>query len=170
MQIREEITGDFDRIAALLDLAFGGTEESVLVADLRAAGSAFAALVATENGQILGHILFSDLPIEVEDGSLRAAALAPLAVLPERQRQGIGTALVRAGLAACRDRGVAAAVVLGDPAYYPRFGFSAAAARPLRAPFCGPAFMAMELIPGCLDRIAGTVRYATAFGLGDEIS
>jgi putative acetyltransferase len=78
--------------------------------------------------------------------------------------------LVRAGLAACRERGLAAAVVLGDPAYYPRFGFSAAAAQNLRAPFRGPAFMAMELLPGGLDGITGTVRYAAAFGLDNKIS
>ncbi len=170
IHIREEAPGDFDRIAALLDLAFGGTEESVLVAGLRAEGSAIVALAATEIDRILGHILFSELPIEENGGVLRAAALAPLAVLPERQGQGIGTALVRAGLAAWRDRDVAAAVVLGDPAYYPRFGFSAAAARNLRAPFRGPAFMAMELTPGSLDGVAGTVRYARAFRLDNEIS
>ena len=123
------------------------------------------ALVAIEKGQVLDHVLFSELSTETTAGTLRAAALAPLAVLPEHQRQGIGSALVRAGLAACRKRGVAALVILGHPDYYPRFGFSAAAARPLRAPFRGPAFMAMELVPGCLDGVIGTVRYAEAFGL-----
>jgi len=170
MQVREEVPDDFDRIAALLDLAFGGTEESVLVAKLRAEGSVIVALVAIENGRILGHILFSELPVDVDGEVLRGAALAPLAVLSERQGQGIGTALVHAGLAACRKRGLAATVVLGDPAYYPRFGFSAAAARNLRAPFRGPAFMAMELAPGCLEGVTGTVRYAEAFGLDNEVS
>ena len=168
--IREEAPGDADEIAALLALAFGGTEESVLVADLRADGAVIVALAATENGRILGHILFSELPIETDGGVLRAAALAPLAVLLERQRQGIGSALVRAGLAACRERGVGAAVVLGDPEYYPRFGFSAKAARGLRAAFRGAAFMALELVPGCLDGLTGTVRYAKAFGLDDQPS
>ena len=115
----------------------------------------------------LGHVLFSELPIETGGGPLRAAALAPLAVAPEHQRQGIGAALIRAGLEACRNCGVAAAIVLGDPDYYPRFGFSSAAARNLRAPFSGPAFMALELAPGCLDGVTGTLRYAAAFGLGD---
>ena len=62
---------------------------------------------------------------------------------------------------------MAAAIVLGDPDYYPHFGFSSAAARNLRAPFSGPAFMALELAPGCLDGVTGTLRYAAAFGLGD---
>ena len=168
MRIRAEAPGDRDEISALLDLAFGGTEESGLVARLRAQGAVIVALVATENGRILGHVLFSELPIETGGKALRAGALAPLAVTPERQRQGIGAALVRAGLEACRERGVAAAIVLGDPDYYPRFGFSTAAARNLRAPFSGPAFMALELAPGCLDGVTGTVRYAEAFGLDDR--
>jgi putative acetyltransferase len=165
IQIREETAGDVDQIAALLDLAFGGSDESRLVAGLRAGGAAIAALVAVENDdRILGHILFSELPIETGGEPLRAAALAPLAVLPERQRQGIGSSLIRAGLEACRERGVAAAVVLGDPEYYLRFGFSPEAARNLRAPFSGPAFMALELNPGCLEGVTGPVHYAEAFG------
>jgi putative acetyltransferase len=167
MQIREEVPGDVEEIATLLDLAFGGTEESRLVADLRADDAVIAALVAVEHGRVLGHVLYSELPIETDGKPLRAAALAPLAVLPAHQRQGIGAALVRAGLAVCQDRGVAAVVVLGDPDYYPRFGFSATAARNLRAPFRGPAFMAKDLVRGCLDGVNGTVRYAAAFGLDD---
>ncbi len=167
MRIREEVPGDRDLIGALLDLAFGGTEESLLVERLRAESAVIAALVATENERVLGHILFSELPIETGGSSLRAAALAPLAVAPERQRQGIGTSLVRAGLEACRENGVAAVIVLGDPDYYRRFGFSSEAARNLHAPFSGPAFMAMELVLGNLDSVAGTLRYATAFGLDD---
>ena len=165
IRIREEAAGDFDQIAALLDLAFGGSDESCLVEGLRADGAVIAALSAVENDdRVLGHILFSELPIETGGEPLRAAALAPLAVLPERQRQGVGSDLTRAGLEACRKRGVAAVVVLGDPDYYPRFGFSSEAARNLRAPFSGPAFMAMELTPGCLDGVTGPVCYAEAFG------
>ena len=159
MQIREEVLGDFAQIAALLDLAFGGSEESRLVADLRAEDAVIAALAAIEGDHVLGHVLFSELPIETAADTLQAAALAPLAVLPERQRQGIAAALVGAGLDACRARGVAAAVVLGDPDYYPRFGFSAEAARNLRAPFRGPACMALELVAGGLDVVPGAVRY-----------
>ncbi len=148
-------------------LAMDWPEESFLVERLRAEGAVIAALVATENERVLGHILFSELPIETGGSPLRAAALAPLAVAPERQRQGIGTSLVRAGLEACRENAVAAVIVLGDPDYYRRFGFSSEAARNLHAPFSGPAFMAMELVLGSLDSVAGTLRYATAFGLDD---
>jgi putative acetyltransferase len=96
---------------------------------------------------------------------VNAAALAPVAVRPERQRQGIGTELVRAGIAACRAQGLGAIIVLGHVAYYPRFGFSAELARSLRSPFPGDAFMAMELIPDMLRGRRGAVRYAKAFGL-----
>jgi putative acetyltransferase len=170
MRIRKEIPADYVEISALLDLAFGGTEESGLVERLRAQGAVIAALVAIGNGRVLGHVLFSELPIETDGKLLRAGALAPLAVTPERRRQGVGAALVRAGLEACRKHGVAAAIVLGDPDYYRRFGFSSEAARNLRAPFSGAAFMALELVPGCLDGVTGTVRYAEAFGLGDTTS
>ncbi|MGH9671813.1 MAG: GNAT family N-acetyltransferase, partial [Bryobacteraceae bacterium] len=116
---------------------------------------------------IAGHILFSPLPIDVAGGRvIRAAALAPVAVRPEAQRAGIGSALIRRGLEICRDRGCAASVVLGWPEYYPRFGFSAELARRLRAPFSGESFMALELEPGSLAGVEGMVRYARAFLLG----
>ena len=88
-----------------------------------------------------------------------------MAVHPERQRQGVGSALVIDGLKACRRRGVEAVVVLGHPAYYRRFGFSPERARKLSAPFSGDAFMALEFQPGALEVDTATVRYAKAFGL-----
>ena len=123
-------------------------------------------VAVTARDVVVGHILFSHLPIQTAGGAiLHAAALAPMAVLPAHQRAGIGAALVRAGLEACAEGDARAVVVLGHPDYYPRFGFSAEAARALQAPFSGPAFMALELLPGAL-RGGGAVRYARAFGLG----
>jgi len=120
-------------------------------------------LVAVEESNIVGHILFSDLLIETEHAVLHAVSLAPMAVIPQYQRRGIGSALVRRGLEVCRERGKSIAVVLGHPAYYPRFGFSAELAKNLRGPYSGDAWMAVELIPGALDGVKGTVRYPEAF-------
>ncbi len=162
--IREETPEDHEAIREVNRLAFGGDDEARLVDRLREEGLVVASLVAVEDGLVVGHILFSELPVETEVGVLPAVALAPMAVRPERQRQGIGSALVRRGLAVCRERGRAIAVVVGHPEYYPRFGFSPALARQLRAPFSGEAFMAVELEPGALDGVTGTVRYPEAFG------
>ncbi len=138
--------------------AFGRDDEADLVERLRADGDVVFELVATDGGEVVGHVLFSELAMVTSARDVRAVALAPLAVRPDRQRQGIGSALVRAGLEVCVRYGIEAVVVLGHVSFYPRFGFSAAKARRLSAPFSGDAFMALELVPGVLDR--GTARYA----------
>ena len=129
---------------------------------LRANGDAALSLVAENDSGVVGHILFSHLPIQGPAREAAAAALAPMSVLPRWQRRGVGSALVRAGLDRCRNAGFEAVVVLGHPTYYPRFGFSARLAQPLQAPFSGPAFMALELVPGALSA-GGVVRYPDAF-------
>jgi putative acetyltransferase len=163
--IRAEAATDRDAVAALLDSAFGGNDETQLVDRLRADGDVLAAFVAEVDGKVVGHILFSPLPVGTSAGVLPAAALAPLAVQPDRHRQGIGAALVGHGLAACRAAGVPLVVVWGDPEYYPRFGFSAAQAAGLRAPIGGPAFMAVMLDPALPVPVTGKVRYPRAFDL-----
>ncbi|WP_218578576.1 GNAT family N-acetyltransferase [Vineibacter terrae] len=152
-------------ISALHRVAFGGDGEARLVERLRRDRLVAASLVALADGDVIGHILFSDLAVEVDGRTVRAAALAPMAVRPDRQRQGVGTRLVSAGLSIVQDRGYAAVVVLGHADYYPRFGFSAALARRLAAPFSGDSFMALELIPGALDGASGAVSYPPAFEL-----
>jgi putative acetyltransferase len=166
--IRAERPEDLPQIREVNRLAFGQADEADLVDRLRADGDVLASLVAIgTNSGIDGHILFSRLVIAGADGAkIEAAALAPVAIRPDCQRQGLGSALIRAGIEACRARGLGVIVVLGHPAYYPRFGFSAALARPLQAPFSGDAFMALELSPGALGGKAGMVHYAKAFGLG----
>jgi putative acetyltransferase len=94
-----------------------------------------------------------------------AASLAPVSVQADRQRKGIGADLVREGLAALRAQRCEAVIVVGHPSYYARFGFSAALARKLTAPFKGEAFMAMELTPGSLSGHAGSVSYPAAYGV-----
>jgi len=117
-------------------------------------------LVAVEQGEIVGHVLFSRMRC---DPPATLAGLAPVSVTPPRQRAGIGDALIRAGLSACRDLGATGAVVLGHPAYYPRFGFSRDAALPLRCRYAAsPAFMAVALTPGGLEGVL-EVAYPAAF-------
>lgn len=164
--IRPEGPGDRSAIRRVHVTAFAGTIEADIVERLHADGLVVVSLVAERAGAILGHVLFSRLPVETDKGIRGALALAPMAVIPEEQRQGTGTALVRAGLARCRDLGEALVVVLGHPEYYPRFGFSAALGARLHASFGGDAFMALELTAGAIrDFSGGTVRYPAAFGL-----
>jgi putative acetyltransferase len=167
VSVREERPEDREAVREINRSAFGRGDEARLVEALGAEGSVVVSLVATagEGGPVVGHILFTRLPIATAAGTVEAAALAPMAVRPEVQRRGVGSALVRRGIEACRERGLSAIVVLGHPGYYPRFGFSARAARLLRDPFAaGDAFMALELAPGALAA-PGAPRYATAFGL-----
>ena len=164
--VRAETPEDLEAIREVHRRAFGQEDEARLVDALRDGGYARLSLVAEGGGRVVGHILFSDLPIVTQAGTLHALALAPVAVLPDRQRQGIGSRLVREGLRACAKAGHRVVVVVGHPAYYPRFGFSAQLAGRLKAPFSGPAFMALELGPRALAGVTGEVRYPPPFGLG----
>jgi putative acetyltransferase len=103
--------------------------------------------------------------IEAPVATIDAVALAPVAVLPDFQKRGIGGELIRRGLDLLKQKGERIVIVLGHPEYYPRFGFSAAKAQPLESPFPGDAFMALDLEPGALEGVAGRVRYAQSFGL-----
>jgi len=163
MIIRDESPADRPRIDLLLDGAFGGTCESRLVARLRRAALITAALVAEEDRQIIGVIVMSRLPAQVDGRPVRAFALAPLAVRPDRQRRGVGSRLLAAALERARAADAEAIFVLGHPAYYCRFGFSADLAAKIAAPFAGPSFMALELVPGSLAGVAGAVTYPAAF-------
>ena len=162
--IRERQPTDDGAIRRLNDAAFGGTYESQLVTDLRAEGLAAIELVSVDGTDVIGHILMSTLDVSVGGKPVRALALAPMSVQPGGQRQGIGSALVREALRRAQQQGWQAVIVLGHPGFYPRFGFSAALARPLVSPFSGDAFMALELMPGALQGGAGRVVYPSAFG------
>ena len=163
--IRPESTADHDAIRHVNRLAFGQDDEARLVDALRDGGYIRVSLVAEMEGQVVGHILFSDLPIITEAGTVPALALAPMAVLPEFQNQGIGSAMVRSGLEECRQQGHKIVVVLGLPHFYPRFGFSPKLTAHLESPFSGKdSFMALELVAGALDGVTGQVQYPPPFG------
>jgi putative acetyltransferase len=162
--IRLRVSADDAAIAAVVAAAFGGPDEAALVAQLRTDGDMVAEFVALDAATVVGHIAFSRLHAQSGSQALRAVALAPVAVAPGRQRQGIGDALTRHALDRLRDEGEDLAVVLGHPAYYPRFGFSSLLAKLLDAPYAGEAFMALELRPGVLAALRWRVAYPRAFG------
>ena len=165
VRIRSESKVDRQAIRAVTEAAFGRPEEADLIERLRAERAVLVSLVALMGQRLIGHVLFSRMLIESAHGAVPAVALAPVAVLPEVQRQGVGGALIRGGLERLRARDERIVIVVGHPAYYPRFGFAASAARALVHPFPPDAFMALELAPGALDNLKGTVNYAKAFRL-----
>jgi putative acetyltransferase len=164
MLIRNATPSDFAAIRQVVRHAFNQDDEGNLVEQLRADGDALVELVAASDIAIQGHILYSPLAMVRGEESLRAAALAPVSVLPAFQNKGLGGELIRAGNARCRELGCVGVVVLGHAAYYPRFGFSPKIAESLQAPFSGPHFMALEFEPGALTG-GGKVQYAKAFGV-----
>lgn len=156
---------ELSTIRSINEAAFGGTEEADLVDKLRVDGDVLASLVAEANGRLIGHILFSRMWIETVTGQLSAVALAPLAVLPEYQRQGVGQQLTMRGLDLLRENGEKIVVVVGHPDYYPRFGFSREIAQFIESPFPRDAFMILELSSGALENVSGKVVYPAAFGI-----
>lgn len=166
MEIREETEEDLPAISALNRRAFGGDYEVHLIDKLRAAHLVVASLVALDGNELIGHLLFSSLAVEIDGKDVNAVALAPMAVSPERQRQGVGSKLVIEGLALLKKKQVVAVIVLGHATYYPRFGFSPLLAQKLVSPFRGRAeFMALELVDGAISDREGSVTYPKAFGL-----
>ena len=162
--VRREQTQDFDAVRVVNERAFGRPGEARIVDALRGLADAIS-LVAVFDHQVVGHILFTPVSIGDADAPLSATGLAPMAVLPEFQRRGIGSALVNAGLDACRAAGHDLAVVLGHPDFYPRFGFVVAADHQLSCEYPAPreAFMVVELRPGALRRARGLARYRPEF-------
>ncbi|WP_425613793.1 GNAT family N-acetyltransferase [Anatilimnocola sp. NA78] len=162
--IRAEQPEDSLAIDEVVRKAFGQEDEATLVRALRELGLNLLSLVAISQGGIVGHLLFTRLPIVSDDRIWNAVALAPLAVVPAKQRMGVGSGLMQVGLQQLKEQGERIVVVLGHEHYYTRFGFTAAAAEPLSGPFRGPSWMALELAPGALQGVAGQVKYAAPFG------
>jgi putative acetyltransferase len=163
--VRPERPEDIAAIRAVHCAAFPADAEARLVDRLRARGQACVSLVAEVDGAVVGHVLFSPVSIIATSGLCAGLGLAPVAVLPAHQRGGVGSALIRAGLAQCRAEGCGFVVVLGHPTYYPRFGFRRASEVGLGNEYgADEAFMVLELRPGSLPAGGGLVRYGPEFG------
>lgn len=152
---------DLSAVDALLRAAFGNPGEAALVASLREAGDDVLELVATHEEALVGHCLFSRLMVESRNRSADAVALAPLAVLPDSRRTGIGRTLVENAHHLLREAGETLSVVLGDPAYYGRFGYSHERAAGFESVYQGPSLQALAFSGEAPTR--GRLVYAAAF-------
>jgi len=162
--IRQERQTDIAAVHAVHEAAFPTRLEANLVDALRGGGKALVSLVADDAGLIVGHILFSPVAVVCDSRTVEGVGLAPVAVLPDRQRRGIGSALIRGGLDACRGNNFSFVVVLGEPRYYRRFGFVRAADRVLGNEYgADEEFMVIELRPGGLPPEGGLAKYAPEF-------
>ena len=157
MIIRDERLGDQEPIHQVVLSAFDQAGEAELVAALRRAGDGLVSLLAEDEGEIIGHVLLSRM-----DAPFSALALAPVSVIPARQRKGVGSALIREAIARARGEGWSAIFVLGDPQYYTRFGFIAEAAANFKSPYAGRHFMMLALVE-TLPATEGELRHASAF-------
>lgn len=160
LSIREARDADRDAIRAVEEAAFGQAGEARLVDMLVANGDDVLELVAERDGRVVGHVLFSRLTVETPNRSFAAVALAPLAVAPDAQRQGVGAALVDEAHRHLHRAGETLSVVLGDPAYYGRFGYDHARAASFDCDWQGEALQALAWGNA---PTAGRLVYAPAF-------
>ena len=163
--IRKETAKDIQDIRKLNDLVFSGPAEGTIVDAIRERSPESLSLVAVLNEKIVGHIFFS--PVEITGlKSIQAMGLGPMAVLPEYQKQGIGTALIKQGIIQLQELGCIVVVVLGHVEYYPKFGFSAASRHNLKCQWDGvpdSAFMVRFLKQEFDGVLSGTVKYMSEF-------
>lgn len=163
MRVRPAEPGDEAGIRAIHLAAFPTALEADLVEALERDGDVVVSLVADGAAGIAGHVMLSRMRVEGDGRTLRALGLGPVAVLPGHQGAGLGAALIEGALAIARATGEALVFVLGEPAYYRRFGFSAEAAAPFASPYAGPYFMALALREDLALPAAGSAVYAPAF-------
>ena len=165
LTLRGETPEDIPAIHHINTAAFGRPNEANLVDALRRNNALTISLVAIQDGHIVGHIAFSPVTITSSTATYEALGLAPMAVLPDYQRRGIGSQLVEAGLTACRHTSYGVVVVLGHPNYYPRFGFTPAKPLGVVWEHDAPeeAFMVKEIQEGALPQTRGVVKYRPEF-------
>ena len=162
VEIRDARPGDAAAVRAVHIAAFPTVQEADLVERLQRDGDAVLSLVAVEGEAIVGHILMSRMNAVGDGRVYHAVGVAPVAVLPDRQNAGIGGRLVREAVSRMRDQGEELVFLVGEPDYYRRFGFSAAAASSFASRYSGPYLMALAL-NGAEPPAAGRADYAPAF-------
>lgn len=161
--IRPEMERDAAAVRRVHVTAFPTTAEADLVERLRASGKAVIELVALDESDVVGHILFSPVFLEPRVGTV-GLGLAPVAVMPDHEKHGVGRRLIQNGLAECHRWGAGFVVVIGDPPYYGRFGFEPAAKYGLRSEYdAGDSFMVFRLDSGALPPPGTLVKYAREF-------
>jgi putative acetyltransferase len=166
MNIRKEKDSDKENIWKVNAEAFETEAEANLVNALRDSGIPFISLVAEEDEEIVGHILFTPVELIGDNSGLKLIGLAPMAVLTKLQKKGIGSQLVKTGIENCSSQGYDAIVVLGHPEYYPKFGFVPSVKYGIKSEYDAPdeAFMALELKESSLKDKNGIIKYHAAFG------
>jgi putative acetyltransferase len=165
-EIREEREEDREAIRRVNEQAFGQPAEANIVDALRSNCPGLLSLVALAGGRVAGHILFSPVVIQSAECTITGMGLAPMAVLPERQRQGTGSELVRTGIARLRYRRCPFVAVLGHAQYYPRFGFERASLHAIRSQWDGipdEAFMVLILDRAAMTGVSGVARFRSEF-------
>ena len=162
IEIGDERAGDEAAIRRVTTEAFGQPDEAEIIDALREHCTNRLSLVALDGDDVVGHILFTPATLEHVEGM----GLAPMAVLPDRQREGIGSKLVRRGLDELRERDYPFVIVLGHPEYYPRFGFERASARGIRCKWeaSGEAFMILVFDEAAMAGVSGLAHYRSEFG------
>ncbi len=167
LKIRSETPGDYSSISRINSQAFGRQNEADLVQALRtlAEFDPNLSLLAEIESQLVGHILLFPVHIRMQESKHLTVSLGPVAVLPEFQRQAIGTRLIEKGHEKAHKLGFDSVVLLGHPDYYPRFGYLPASNWGLTNPWniTGAAFMAIELVKGSLKGKPGLIEYPAAF-------
>lgn len=162
MIIREETDADIASVRKVIAAAFGQSDEAERVDALRTRGDVEIALVAEDEGAVIGHVMLSRMEMPAN-----TLGLAPVSVRPDRQGQGVGSALIRRAIGEARNKGWSAIFVVGEPAFYQRFGFTARAAAGYKSPYPAPYLMALELTSGTLTDKGDALAYAPPFdGIG----
>lgn len=163
IEIREEHNDDIAAIRKVNKRAFGQDQEGNIVDALRSNGAALLSLVATLDGEVVGHIMYSPATV----GEVTGAALGPMAVTPEHQRHGIGSKLVEAGNQKLKEAGHPFIIVLGHAEFYPRFGFEPAGTRGIKCEWDVPAnvFMLLVLDQARMEGVSGLAKYRPEFSM-----